>query len=210
LNRLILISRFVAIRIYTMIKLDFTKFKPEQGKLLLSEPFSQDPNFKRTVVLLVTHDEEGSVGFVLNRPMDLKLEEIIDEFDSSHLPVWDGGPVQRDSLFYIHTLGDAIPDSIPITPELYWSGNFETVKALIKENKLAENEIRLFIGYSGWGAQQLDNEIQNNSWLVAPSSKDLVMNAGKDTDEKFWKNVIKSMGKDYSILANFPENPLWN
>src|ERR1035437_8936677 len=97
-----------------MIKLDYTKFKPEQGKLLLSEPFSADPNFKRTVVLLAQHDEEGSVGFVLNRPMNLKLERIIDEFKGCKLPVWDGGPVQRDSLFYIHTLGDAIPDSIPI------------------------------------------------------------------------------------------------
>ena len=193
-----------------MVKLDFTKFKPEQGKLLLSEPFSQDPNFKRTVVLLATHNEEGSVGFVLNRPMELRLEQIIDEFPESTVPIWDGGPVQRDSLFYIHTLGDAIPDSIPITGGLYWSGNFETVKALIKENKVTENEIRMFIGYSGWAAQQLENEIQNNSWLVAPASLEVVMNAGKETDEKLWKEVIKSMGKNYSILANFPENPMWN
>ncbi len=203
-----------------MVKLDFTKFKPEQGKLLLSEPFSTDPNFKRTVVLLASHNEEGSVGFVLNRPMELRLEQIVDDFQYSELPIWDGGPVQRDSLFYIHTLGDAIPDSIPIFESplkkggqggcLYWSGNFETVKALIKGNKLAENEIRLFIGYSGWSAQQLENEIQSNSWLVAPATIDVVMNAGKESDEKLWKEVIKSMRKDYSILANFPENPLWN
>lgn len=193
-----------------MVKLDFTKFKPEQGKLLLSEPFSQDPNFKRTVVLLASYNEEGSVGFVLNRPMELRLEQIIDDFQSCDLPVWDGGPVQRDSLFYVHTLGDAIPDSIPIAGNLYWSGNFETVKALIKGKKIDENEIRLFIGYSGWSAQQLENEIQNNSWLVAPATTEVVMNAGKDSDEKLWKDVIKSMGKDYSILANFPENPMWN
>jgi putative transcriptional regulator len=193
-----------------MVKLDFTKFKPEQGKLLLSEPFSQDPNFKRTVVLLASHNEEGSVGFVLNRPMELRLEQIVDDFEHSTLPIWDGGPVQRDSLFYIHTLGDAIPDSIPITGDLYWSGNFETVKALIKGRKVDESELRLFIGYSGWSSQQLENEIANNSWLVAPATLDVVMNAGKDTDEKLWKEVIKGMGKDYSILANFPENPLWN
>ena len=193
-----------------MVKLDFTKFKPAQGKLLLSEPFSQDPNFKRTVVLLANHNEEGSVGFVLNRPMELKLEQIIDEFPNSELPIWDGGPVQRDSLFYIHTLGDAVPDSIPIFGNLFWNGNFETIKALIKGNKIAENEIRLFIGYSGWSAGQLENEIKQNAWLVAPATTDVVMNAGKDSDEKLWKEVLKSMGKDYSILANFPENPLWN
>lgn len=193
-----------------MVKLDFTRFKPEQGKLLLSEPFSQDANFKRTVVLLASHSEEGSVGFVLNRPMELRLEQIIDDFEDSTFPVWDGGPVQRDSLFYIHTLGDAVPDSIPISGDLSWNGNFETIKTLIKGKKITENEIRFFIGYSGWSAQQLENEIQSNSWLVAPASMELVMNAGKDTDENLWKEVVKSMGKDYSILANFPENPMWN
>lgn len=193
-----------------MIKFDFTKFKPKQGKLLLSEPFSTDPNFKRTVVLLASHTEEGSVGFVLNRSMQLNLEQIADEFKGCGFPVWDGGPVQRDSLFYIHTLGDVIPESIPIIGDLFWSGNFETVQALIKGNKIKENEIRLFIGYSGWSAKQLENEIKHNSWLVAPAKTELVMSAGKGTDQKLWQDVIKSMGKNYSILANFPENPMWN
>ena len=193
-----------------MVKLDFTKFKPSQGKLLLSEPFMNDPNFKRTVVLLASHNEEGSVGFVLNRPMELNLGQVIEEFQKNIFPVWDGGPVQRDALFYIHTLGDAVPDSIPIVGDLCWSGNFETVKALIKGNKIAENEIRLFVGYSGWSAGQLHEEIKRNSWLVAPATIEHVMNAGSSTDEKLWKDVLKSMGKDYSILANFPENPLWN
>lgn len=193
-----------------MIKFDFTKFKPKQGKLLLSEPFSADPNFKRTVVLLASHTEEGSVGFVLNRSMQLTLEQIVEGFKGCDLPVWDGGPVQRDSLFYIHTLGDVIPESIPIVGNLFWSGNFETVKALIKGNKIAENELRLFVGYSGWAAKQLENEIKHNSWLVAPAKTEIVMNAGKTTDQKFWQDVVKSMGKNYSILANFPENPMWN
>ena len=190
-----------------MVKLDYTNFKPEQGKLLLSEPFSNDPNFKRTVVLLATHDEEGSVGFVLNRPMEFTLEEIIEEFKGSKLPVWDGGPVQRDSLFYIHTLGDAIPDSVHIIGDLYWGGNFETVKALIKGHKIAENELRLFVGYSGWSANQLEDEIKRNSWLVAPASAEIVFGNER---EKLWQEVLKSMGKDYSIIANFPENPQMN
>jgi len=181
--------------------------KPQQGKLLISEPFSADPNFKRTVVLLASHNDEGSVGFILNRPMEVKLGQIIEEFDKSKFPIWDGGPVQRDSLFYIHTLGDAIPDSIQIAGDMYWSGNFETVKALIKGNKIAENEIRLFIGYSGWSAGQLLNEIKQNAWLVAPASIDGVM---RNDSAKMWKEVLKSMGKEYGIIANFPENPMWN
>jgi len=190
-----------------MVKLDFTKFIPSQGKLLLSEPFSSDPNFKRTVVLLATHNEEGSIGFVLNRPMELHLEQLVEDFHGCKFPVWDGGPVQRDSLFYIHTLGDAIPDSIPIVGDLFWSGNFETVKALIKGKKIAENEIRLFVGYSGWSAGQLQDEIKRNAWLVAPASIDIVMT---NNWNKLWKDVLKGMGKEYGIIANFPENPLWN
>ncbi|MBI3501020.1 MAG: YqgE/AlgH family protein [Bacteroidetes bacterium] len=200
-----------------MVKLDFTKFKPAQGKLLLSEPFMNDPNFKRTVVLLASHNEEGSVGFVLNRPMELKLGQIIEEFgdtstplSAGFFPVWDGGPVQRDALFYVHTLGDAIPGSIPVVGDLYWSGNFETVKALIKGNKISENEIRLFIGYSGWGAGQLQEEIKRNSWLIADATIDLVMNAGTSSDAKLWQDILKSMGKEYEIISNFPENPMWN
>lgn len=193
-----------------MVQLDFSKFKPEQGKLLLSEPFMNDPNFKRTVVLLAAHNEEGCVGFVLNRPMELKLGQIIEEFEDNFFPVWDGGPVQRDGLFYVHTLGDTIPESIPITKGLFWSGNFETLKALIKTKKISENELRLFVGYSGWGAGQLEKEMKRNSWLVAPANVETVMNTGKTTDAKFWQEVLRSMGKEYSILANFPENPLWN
>lgn len=190
-----------------MLKLDFTKFKPEQGTLLISEPFMNDPNFKRSVVLLASHNEEGSVGFVLNRPMELKLEQIIEGFDHCNLPVWDGGPVQRDGLFFVHTLGDAIPDSIPVLGDLYWNGNFETVKALIRGKKISNKELRMFIGYSGWAPGQLENEVKNNSWLVSPASIDIVMT---NDWEKLWKEVVKSMGKDFSILANFPENPLWN
>ena len=190
-----------------MVKLDFTKFKPEQGKLLISEPFMNDPNFKRSVVLLASHNEEGSVGFVLNRPMELKLEQILDEFEGNDFPIFDGGPVQRDSLFYVHTLGDAIPDSINILGDLYWGGNFETVKALLHGKKVSKNELRLFIGYSGWGPEQLQAEIKSNSWLVAPASIDIVMT---NDWNKLWKEVLKGMGKEFGIIANFPENPLWN
>lgn len=193
-----------------IIKFDFSKFIPAQGKLLLSEPFMNDPNFRRTVVLLAAHNEEGSVGFVLNRPMELRLGQVVEELEGNLFSVWSGGPVQRDALFYVHTLGDIIPDSIPISENLYWNGNFETVKALIKGKKILENEIRLFIGYSGWGPGQLDEEIRRNSWIVAPATVSLVMNTGKNANSNFWQDILKSMGKEFGIIANFPENPIWN
>lgn len=193
-----------------MIKLDFSKFVPAQGKLLLSEPFMNDPNFRRTVVLLAAHNEEGSVGFVLNRPMKLHLGQIVEELENNLFSVWSGGPVQQDALFYVHTLGNLIPDSIPITKDLYWHGNFETVKALIKGKKILENEIRLFIGYSGWGPGQLNEEIKRNSWIVVPATVNLVMNTRQNENSNFWQDILKGMGKEFRIIANFPENPMWN
>lgn len=191
-----------------MVKFDFTKFDPAQGKLLVSEPFMGDSFFKRSVVLLATHSKkEGTVGFILNRPLGKKSGEVVEEFQGCELPVFFGGPVQQDSLFYIHTLGESIPDSIPIKEGLWWSGNFETVKALIKGNKISENEIRLFVGYAGWSPGQLENEIKQNSWLVASASVRVIMDI---ETERLWEDVLKSMGKEFSILATFPENPQMN
>ncbi|MFH1004458.1 MAG: YqgE/AlgH family protein [Bacteroidota bacterium] len=190
-----------------MPNLDFTKFSPEQGKLLLSEPFMYDPFFKRTVILLTMHNIKGTIGFIINRPLKMKLGQIIKELSECELPVYFGGPIQNKSLFYIHTLGNVIPDSIPVFNGLFWSGNFETIKDLIKENKITENEICFFIGYSGWFSNQLEDEIKQNSWIVAPASTNVIF--GKER-EKLWQDVLKSMGNDYSILANFPENPQLN
>jgi len=179
----------------------------DKGKLLLSEPFLHDPFFKRAVILLTEHNVEGTVGFILNKPINIKLHEAIEEFPEFNGNLYMGGPVQRDSLYYIHTMGSHIGQSIEIMDGVFWGGNFETVKIMIQNGEVEESELRFFMGYAGWGKQQLEKELSNNSWVVAQGNAKSVM----ETNPKdLWQNIIKDFGKDYEMLSNFPEQPSMN
>jgi len=187
--------------------MESNSLKPTKGSLLISEPFFADPYFKRSVVLLIEHNEEGSLGFILNKPIDLQLNEALDEFPQFDAQVYFGGPVRRDNLYYIHTLGEKLKGSFKISNGLYWGGNFELLKLLIKNNEVKPDQIRFFVGYSGWDATQLDKEMSEKSWLVTKPTVHYVMSEHAET---LWGDVLKDMGKQYAILANFPEDPSLN
>ncbi|GAB2691124.1 YqgE/AlgH family protein [Mucilaginibacter koreensis] len=178
------------------------------GRLLLSEPFMLDPNFKRSVVLLAEHSADGVMGYVLNHQSEYLLGDIMPDVSYSELPVYVGGPVGNDTLHFIHRCPDKIDGGTEIYKGIYWGGNFATVKELINTYQLTEDEIRFFAGYSGWSQEQLEGEIQENSWLVAAEYD---INAVFTTGEhNMWKEVIVSMGQRYAHIANFPENPTLN
>lgn len=181
--------------------------KPAQGKLLVSEPFMLDPNFKRSVVLLAKHNEEGSVGFVLNQITDLKLGELVEELSGFDAPLYLVGPVESDTLHFIHRLGDSIEGSEEIAPGIFWGGNFEALKIMINTGQISLDEVKFFIGYSGWNAGQLELEMEENSWIVSNAENAEVFSA---PDVKLWAQTIKGMGKRYAHLAGFPENPNLN
>lgn len=189
------------------IKLNLNKLTPQQGRVLISEPFLNDAYFKRTVVLLAEHNEKGTFGFILNKPMDVKLNEAISDFPKYTNALYFGGPVNKDQLFYLHTLGDQIDESIEIMPGLFWGGNFETVKALLSKKKIKKDEIRFFAGYSGWEPGQLDNEMKEKSWIVCEAGVKEIMSGNTGN---LWREILRSMGKEYAILANFPEDPSLN
>lgn len=180
---------------------------PAVGKILLSEPLLLDPNFSRTVIVLTEHNDTGSVGFVLNKPVNLILKDVIEEFPEFDATLYVGGPVDNDRLYYIHTLGDKLTDSKEFMPGLYWGGDFDELKALIDTNQIGPNDIRFFSGYSGWAKGQLEGEIKEKSWIVASANADQIMNP--DASE-LWKNLMSSLGKKYSIMSNFPEDPSLN
>ena len=180
---------------------------PEKGKLLLSEPFLMDPNFSRTVVLLTEHNEEGSVGFVLNRPLKMNINEVVPDFPVFDAQLYVGGPVENNNLFYIHTLADKLPDSIEIMDGLWWGGDFDILKTLIDTGQATTKEIRFFAGYSGWAPDQLTDEMKQRSWIVSDATVSQVM--APDV-ESLWKNVMSSLGKKYKIISNFPEDPTLN
>lgn len=182
--------------------------KVEQGRLLVSEPFLADPYFKRTVVLLSEHTEDGSIGFILNKLTDIKLSEAVKDFpDHINFPVYFGGPVQMDTLHYIHKLGAQLPGSKEIARGIYWGGDFEILKVLIEADKVKAEDIKFFIGYSGWTPDQLNEELQNKAWIISSVSERF---AFYDNPKGLWGQVLRSLGNEYAIIANFPENPSLN
>lgn len=183
------------------------KLDPAVGRLLISEPFLEDPNFKRSVVLLCDHNEDGSFGFVLNRSLDLRLGDLMEDSPETDAVVSFGGPVQNDALFYIHTLGERVENSIPIMEGLYMGGEIEALQELLRTGEADRSNVRFFIGYSGWEGGQLQGELEANSWIVAKSDVPTIMKADS---EEAWGDILRSMGKQYSVLANFPNDPTLN
>jgi len=185
-----------------------TTLKPAKGLLLVAEPsIIGDVSFNRSVVLLAEHNEEGSVGFILNKPLEYTLKDFISEIDST-LPVYNGGPVEQDNLYFIHRIPELIPDSIEISSGIYWGGDFSSVMELLLQHKIDESQIRFFLGYSGWESTQLNQELQLNSWVVAPNDyKNEII--GKPYTN-FWKEKMIEFGGDYLIWSNSPENPAYN
>ncbi len=182
------------------------KIKPSKGKLLIAEPFMGDYYFKRSVILLAEHNEEGSYGMVFNKPLHVKLNDLITDFPVFEADLYLGGPVKTDSLFYIHKFPD-VADCIPVNNDLYWGGDIDNIKELIACNQLNKNNIRFFIGYSGWSPKQLDEELKNNSWVVSRFKTDALF---ADTSEDIWKSLVLKLGDDYSHWINFPVNPSFN
>jgi putative transcriptional regulator len=185
---------------------ELNKLKPKKGRVLLAEPLMRDPFFKRSVVLLTEYEENGAFGFILNKPTEIKLNEVISDFPEFDTTIYLGGPVENDKLFYIHNQGEYIEGSVKIKNNLYWAGNFDQLKEMIENEQIFPNEIKFFLGYSGWGKKQLDFELKRESWLVDDIDEEEIISS----DKKLWYNVLQKKGGKYKMLANFPENPSWN
>lgn len=192
------------------LKLGFS-FSPtelDKGKVLISEPFLGDSNFSRTVILLVEYSlEEGAVGFVLNKPTQLFMGDIIDGLPKRAFPFHYGGPVDAENLFFVHTLGHVINGSELVKEGLFWGGDFEQVATLMKEGALSPSDIKFFGGYSGWASMQLERELSERSWILCDLDTASIMDP---SSEHLWKRSLSSLGKKFSIMANFPEDPALN
>ena len=181
---------------------------PKKGKLLIAEPaLTGDVSFNRSVVLLAEHNDEGSVGFILNKPLEYDISDLVDEI---YVPfkVYNGGPVEQDNLYFIHKVPELIEGSIEISDGIYWGGDFEKTIGLINNLEITEADIRFFLGYSGWGSMQLDQELSSNSWVVVNN----VYQSGiiEKSPSAFWKEKMVELGGDYLIWSNAPENPTLN
>lgn len=177
------------------------------GCLLLAEPFSDDYNFRRSVVLLCEHDKEGTFGLILNKVLQLSLSDALPELEAADIPLYYGGPVQTDTLHYLHTFGDVLEGSVEVNAGLFWGGDFEKMKFLINTKQANSGNVRFFLGYSGWTFGQLEEEIRQNSWILTSNDKEFVFDEDSD---RLWRTVLHRMGGDYRLMSNFPDDPQLN
>lgn len=191
---------------FDFLNIEHDNLTPKQGRILISEPLLSDTYFKRSVILITEHSDQGSVGFVLNKTIDLPVNEVLGDFPKFNAKVYVGGPVAKDTVHFLHTLGELIPNSVHVIDNIYWGGDFDSLKELIKGGIVKTSQVRFFLGYSGWRPQQLEDEITENAWLVTEVKASKIMSAGKN----IWKKTLIELGKKYKIWANFPENPAMN
>ncbi|MBA2250822.1 MAG: YqgE/AlgH family protein [Chitinophagaceae bacterium] len=180
---------------------------PAAGTLLIANPFLKDPNFLRSVIFLCEHKEEGTLGFVLNKVFSKRLDQLIPGLEEFNIPVYYGGPVQTDTLHFLHQYPDLIPGGEKVFENVYWGGNFEILLPYIKNNDIDLDKVRFFIGYSGWAAGQLDDEMKEQSWLTVSAIRKLIFH--KNPSE-IWKDSLRHLGGDYKMMINYPLDPQLN
>ena len=181
--------------------------EPAKGKLLIAEPsILNDSSFNRSVILLSEHNDEGSIGFIMNKPSTYTLGDLIPEIESD-LTIYNGGPVSKENLYFMHRVPNLIPDSLEIANGIYWGGNFDVVQELLLANSIDKKDIRFFLGYSGWSKDQLQDELETTSWVVIENNYNNIFNV---SEKSFWKDQLMKFGGEYRIWANAPENPSLN
>jgi putative transcriptional regulator len=191
---------------FDFFRINYDKYTPSQGMVLIAEPGLFDLNFKRSVILIVEHNENGTVGFVLNRMLNYNLSDLIPDFPHFEAKISLGGPVSPKSIHFIHTLGDTVPDTHHVTENIYWGGDFDYIKSLIIANKITPQQILFFVGYSGWSKEQLDHEISENSWVVTQLNSNQIF----ATVDDLWMKTVSELGKKFRSWTIYPEDPSLN
>jgi putative transcriptional regulator len=181
--------------------------KIKKGSLLIAEPFLKDPDFQRSVVLICEHQQEGTFGITINKPIDIAIAELIEGLEAYKNPIFSGGPVNREHIHFLHIFPHLIPGGELINDNIYWGGDFEVATQLIQNHEIDSNGIKFFVGYSGWGEGQLKKEMHEKSWLITSATKDIVFHT---TPRKIWENAVKKLDDDLHPIINYPLDPSFN
>ena len=193
----------------SIFQIESNKATPRQGSLLVSAPFLKDYHFARSVVLVVEHNDEGSMGIVMNKNFSnlMTLNELVPELASiPPIPLYKGGPVGRDTLFYLHTFS-YLKDALPLGNGLYVNGDFEQMKRYILAGGETQGMVRFFMGYAGWQRGQLTQEIEANTWMVSNDSQVNLLNMYL---RDLWKESLCDMGGKYAVWSRYPKYPIMN
>ncbi len=177
----------------------------EKAYLLISAPSLADPNFDRTVILLCEHNEEGAFGLVLNRLSAIRVRDVSENNHIDNL-FFIGGPVEQNHLFFVHHFAD-LEGAIELKDGVFWGGDFDQICKRSLSKEIEEKDCRFFVGYSGWGAGQLEEEIENDSWIISKVSPQLLF----DLEVKdLWQKILQQMGGKYKVFSNYPHNAYLN
>lgn len=182
--------------------------KSKKGYLLIAEPNLVDDSFNRTIVLVADHRKGGAIGFITNKPLPMKINDVLPEFPDFDAKLFYGGPVQQDNLYFIHKLGEKIKGSEKISRNIYWGGDINQLADLIESGEAAPDDVRFFMGYAGWQSQQLEGEIEEKSWLVVENLPNIDLMS--DQPDILWKKALLQLDDKYKLWVNSPANPLWN
>ena len=173
-----------------------------KGNILIASPnLLFDSFFSKTIILIVDQTQDGYTGFILNKPLKIKIKEV------KNFKIFSGGPVSNDNLYFIYRTEKPIKGSLKIKDDFYWGGDIDKVFKLIEKEIIDNNDIRFFIGYSGWDHNQLKNEIKNKSWIVGDNNSGSIL---KISNQKHWKNEMKKLGGEYLLWSESPEDPVLN
>lgn len=190
-----------------IFKIQSNNVLPSRGKILISEPFLCDETFGRSVILLVDHSEEGSMGLIINKELPVLVNDVIKEFKYlEDIPLFKGGPMGTDTLFYLHSL-QSIPDALSIGNGLYLNGDFTAIKRYVLQGNPIEGKIRFFLGYSGWESEQLRREITGNTWIVGKEGANYLLG---EESKQMWKKSMEKLGSKYEAWSRFPQVPSLN
>lgn len=193
----------------TIFQVESNKVLPRQGGLLISAPFLRDWHFARSVVLVVDHNEEGSMGLVLNKNFSslMTLNDLVPALAAlPPIPLYKGGPIGRETLFYLHTLS-YLKDALPLGNGLYLNSDFDQMQQYILSGAPTQGVVRFFMGYAGWQKGQLKQEIEANTWIVNNESEvDLLNMYLRD----LWRESLCDMGGKYAVWSRYPKYPIMN
>jgi putative transcriptional regulator len=180
-----------------------TQRKISAGQTLIAQPFMTDTNFKRSVVCICEHTKsDGTVGFILNKPINMDITELIGDVETEEkFSAYYGGPVATDTLHYIHNVGELLDESILISPGIYWGGDFTKLKFLIKTGLITNKNIRFYVGYSGWESGQIEHELAAGSWIVSDLYPNYIF---KSKPAALWQTALGHKGDAYSVIAQIP------
>ncbi len=184
----------------------YKQIPPKAGRVIIAQPSLTDPFFKKTVIYLIEHDPNGSMGFIINRKLNISLKDIITDFPDINVNVSVGGPVSPETLNFLHTFGDKIPNSMPLGNGLFMNGDINVLKALALAGKVNSQNLRIFIGYSGWGPNQLNDELNEKSWVVVNFPQMDIMKGVYDS----WYFAVQQLGEKFKVWTILPDNPNLN